>query len=120
MTMTKAELIERVASRKDIPRELTKKAVARIVDAVFTEIGDYFIRARPTRTAPPRFAYPGFGTFTKRRRGARVVRNPQNGNPISIPPQSTLVFGISQELKGLINRDRDLRATSTNVAFTGR
>jgi len=50
---------------------LTKKSVARIIDVVFTELGDYFIRARPTRTALPRFSYPGFGTFTKRRRGAR-------------------------------------------------
>jgi nucleoid DNA-binding protein len=65
-TMTKAELIERVAARKDLPRDLTKKAVAQIVDAVFTEMGDYFIRARDSRATPARFTYPGFGTFTKR------------------------------------------------------
>jgi nucleoid DNA-binding protein len=115
--MTKAELIGRVSAKKDLPRGLTKKAVARIVDAVFTEIGDYFIRARPTRTSLPRFAYPGFGTFTKRRRGARIVRNPQNGSPIAVPPQSTISFSPGQELKGLLNRD--VRATSATVAYTG-
>jgi hypothetical protein len=51
--MTKAELIGRVASKKDLPRDLTKKTVARIVDVVFTEIGDYFIRARPTPETYP-------------------------------------------------------------------
>jgi nucleoid DNA-binding protein len=112
--MTKAELIGRVASKKDLPRDLTKKTVARIVDVVFTEIGDYFIRARPTRTAPPRFSYPGFGTFTKRRRGARIVRNPRNGEPIPLPPQSTVVFSPGRELKGLLNRD--VRTTATRAA----
>jgi nucleoid DNA-binding protein len=101
--MTKAELIERVAARKDLPRDLTKKAVAQIIDAVFTEIGDYFIRARVSRTNPARFSYPGFGTFTKRRRLARVVRNPQNGAPITVPSQSTVAFAPSQDLKKLLN-----------------
>ncbi len=104
-TMTKAELIARVAARKDLPRDLTKKTVARLIEAAFTEIGDYFIRARPSRSSQPRFSYPGFGTFTKRRRGARVVRNPQNGAPITIPSQCTVVFAPGQELKRLLNRD---------------
>ncbi len=118
--MTKAELIERIASKKDLPRGLTKKAVARIIDSVFTEIGDYFIRAKPTRSSLPRFSYPGFGTFTKRRRNARIVRNPQDGSPIALPPKSTISFAPGKELKGLINNDlRDLRATSNLVAMTG-
>ena len=52
--MTKAELIARVATRKDLPRTLTKKAYARIIDAVFTEVRDYFIRAKPDTANPPR------------------------------------------------------------------
>jgi nucleoid DNA-binding protein len=118
--MTKAELIERIASKKGLPRGLTKKAVARIIDSVFTEIGDYFIRARPTRTSLPRFSYPGFGTFTKRRRNARIVRNPQDGSPIALPPQSTISFAPGKGLKSLINQDgRDVRSTSSLAAFTG-
>jgi nucleoid DNA-binding protein len=102
--MTKAELIARIASRKDLPRNLTKRAYGRIVDAVFTEVGDYFIRARPSLSNPPRLSYPGFGTFTKRRRSSRVVRNPATGTPITIPAQCTVVFMPGQELKNLINR----------------
>ena len=118
--MTKAELIERVASRKDLPRVLTKKALAHIIDSVFTEIGDYFIRARPTRTALPRFSYPGFGTFTKRRRNPRIVRNPRDGSPIALPAQSTISFTPGRELKSLLNQgDRDVRSTSSLAAFTG-
>jgi nucleoid DNA-binding protein len=102
--MTKAELISRVVGRKDLPRGLTKKAYAKIIDAVFTEVGDYFIRSRASTTNPPRLTYPGFGTFTKRRRNGRVVRNPQTGEPIPIPAQCTVVFLPGQELKNLMNR----------------
>lgn len=101
--MTKAELIERVAARKDLPRDLTKKTVAQIVDAVFVEMGDYFIRARAGGKKPARLTYPGFGTFTKRRRNERVGRNPQTGDPIVIPSQTTVVFAPGQELKDLLN-----------------
>lgn len=109
--MTKAELIARVAGRKDLPR-MTKKAYARIVDAVFTEVGDYFIRARPSASNPPRLSYPGFGTFTKRRRNSRMVRNPTTGDPIAIPAQCTVVFTPGQELKNLINRVPPRNASS--------
>jgi nucleoid DNA-binding protein len=102
--MTKAELIERVHSKKHLPRHLTKKAVGQIVDAVFLEMGDYFIRTKLTRNATAKLTYPGFGTFSKRRRGERTVKNPQNGDPIVIPSQSTITFSPGQELRSLLNR----------------
>ena len=102
--MTKADLIERVVKRKDLPRELTKKAIAQIVDAVFMEVGDFFIRSRTGRKVA-RFTYPRFGTFSKRRRNARAVRNPQNGLPIQIPEQVTVVFSPGLDLRELLNTE---------------
>jgi nucleoid DNA-binding protein len=101
--MTKAELIARVHSKKGLPRALTRKAVAQIVDSVFTEIGDYFISAKPTRSNGVKLTYPGFGTFSKRRRPGRVVKHPQNGSPIPIPPRFTVTFLPGSELKSLLN-----------------
>ena len=83
--MTKAELIERVYGQKHLPRDLTKKTVAQIVDAVFTEMGDYFIRARVSRNQAARLTYPGFGTFLKRRRPPRMVKNPATGAASGLP-----------------------------------
>jgi len=103
--MTKAELIERVYAGKHLPRELTKKTVAQIVDAVFVEMGDYFIRTRVSRTPGPRLTYPGFGTFSKRRRPPRMVKNPKTGVPITIPQQETITFSPGQELRSLLNRN---------------
>jgi nucleoid DNA-binding protein len=103
--MTKAELIERVYACKHLPRDLTKKTVAQIVDAVFTEMGDYFIRTKVTRNQGARLTYPGFGTFSKRRRPPRMVRNPRTGAPITIPQQATITFSPGQELRSLLNRN---------------
>ena len=91
--MTKQELIERIyenVSRTSGSRtrnatvDLTKKAVLQVVEAMFDELGDYFIKSRVTRSSAPKFTYPGFGTFTKRRRAARDVRNLQTGEKITI------------------------------------
>lgn len=100
--MTKADLIERLAKRKDLPRELTKKALGQVVDALFMEVGDYFIRSRGGRKSA-RLSYPRFGTFTKRRRNARLVRNPQTGENMMIPSSVTIVFAPGQDLREMLN-----------------
>jgi len=102
--MTKQELIEKVAATQGLPADLTKKTVATLVDSVFAELGDYFVRAKVTRRATPRFTYPGFGTFTKKRKNGRTGRNPQTGAPIVIPPSITVSFVPGQELKAFLNR----------------
>ena len=103
--MTKAELIALVYGKKVLPRDLTKKTVTQIVDFVFTEMGDYFIRTKATKSNGARLTYPGFGTFSKRRRAGRVVRTPGTGITITIPPQFTVTFSPGAELKSLLNRN---------------
>jgi DNA-binding protein HU-beta len=102
--MTKQELIEKVAAAPGLPLDLTKKTVGTLVDAVFAELGDYFVKAKVTRRMTPRFTYPGFGTFTKKRRSARTGRNPQTGARIEIPECTTVAFQPGQELRAFLNR----------------
>jgi DNA-binding protein HU-beta len=101
--MTKQELIERVYKTKGLPQYLTKKTVIQIVEAVFCEIGEYFVKNKLTRSNQPKFTYPGFGTFSKRKRPARPGRNPQTGAVIAIPEANTVIFQPGQELKGQLN-----------------
>lgn len=101
--MTKQELIERIYKRRGAAAGLTKKAVADIVDGVFAELGDYFVKAKVTRSATPRFTYPGFGTFSKKKKKARNGRHPQTGKPILIPEAQTLSFVVGSDLKSLLN-----------------
>ena len=102
--MTKAELIQRVFRNKGLPKDVTKKAVAFLIEATFAEIGTYFVKTKVTRKTQPRFTYPGFGTFTKKRRERRLGRNPQNGAPIEIPASTTVTFTPGQELRADLNR----------------
>jgi DNA-binding protein HU-beta len=103
--MTKQELIERIYKKRGVSQGLTKKAVSEIIDGVFSELGDYFVKARSGRNGTaPKFTYPGFGTFSKRRRPARTGRHPQTGVPIDIPEMQTLSFNVGSDLKTLLNR----------------
>ena len=101
--MTKQELIERVYKKRGGPQGLTKKAVADIVDGVFAELGDYFVKAKVTRNATPRFTYPGFGTFSKKKKKARNGRHPQTGETLLIPASTTVNFTVGSDLKSLLN-----------------
>ncbi len=93
--MTKADLIERVRKQKALAN-LPKRAIASVIEATFNEI------ARSMRK-DERFAYPGFGTFARRRRKARKGRNPTTGEIIPIPPHTTLTFRPSSSLHALMN-----------------
>jgi nucleoid DNA-binding protein len=99
--MTKQELVKRVALR--FPAELSRKMAAQLVDAVFAELADYFVNAKEGRSAV-RLTYPGFGTFTRKRKRARAGRNPQTGEPIEIPATTTVSFQPGQELRAALNR----------------
>jgi nucleoid DNA-binding protein len=101
--MTKQELIERVYRNHGLTNGLTKKAVREIVESVFDELGDYFVKSKVTRQTAPKFTYPGFGTFVKKNRAERNGRNPQNGAPIRIPAMRTLSFTASPDLKAVMN-----------------
>jgi DNA-binding protein HU-beta len=100
--MTKAELIERVHKARG--KELTKKQVTEIIDGVFKDLGDYFVKQRLTKGGAPKFTYPGFGTFTKKRRKARKGRNPKTGEPMKIAASVTVSFSPGQELKRRLNK----------------
>lgn len=101
--MTKQELIDRVYRKRGFPAGVTKKAVGEIIDGVFSELGDYFIKSKITKNSTPRFTYPGFGTFSKKRRGPRTGRHPRTGQPIEIPESETVAFAVGSELKQLLN-----------------
>lgn len=101
--MTKAELIEKIARSKDLPPGVTKKCIAAILDITFDELAVYFTRARVTRSSNPRFSFPGFGTFTKKKRSARRGVNPRTLEPMEIEACHTLDFKPASALKTAMN-----------------
>lgn len=101
--MTKAELIERIIKSRALPDDISKKCIELVLNQAFEELGAYFARARLTRTQSPRFTYPGFGTFTKKKRSARKGVNPRTLEPMQIDASFTIDFRPGVELRAALN-----------------
>ena len=97
--MTKADLINAVASSKAVPKDLSKKAIQTVIDETFEQI-------KKSVKKEERFSFPGFGTFAKRKRSARSGRNPQTGEKIKIRAQTTVGFRPAQALKDFVGGKR--------------
>ena len=92
--MTKAELVDQVV-KSSKGMNLSKKVAAEILDSVFDEVGKAIKK-------DTRFSYPGFGTFTVKRRAARKGRNPRTGAEIRIKASKTVGFKPAPGLKGTL------------------
>ena len=88
VSMTKAELIDAVASNVGI----SKKAAAEAVDSVFGNITKSLKRGG-------KYTHVGFGTFSVVKRAAREGRNPQSGATIRIPARNVVKFTAGKALK---------------------
>ncbi len=89
--MTKSELINKVYEMNK-KRGYSKTAINEICDSVF-----YHLRTAIKKDK--RFTYPGFGTWTVRKRKARKGRNPQTGEVITISASKTVGFRPSPNFK---------------------
>jgi len=89
--MTKADFIDQVVKSTE-GTDLTKKAASEIIDGIFSIVGKAIKK-------DGRFSYPGFGTFTMKKRAARKGRNPRTGTEIRIKASKTVGFKPAPSLK---------------------
>jgi DNA-binding protein HU-beta len=90
--MNKAELIDAVADSA----ELTKAAAGRALDAAIVAVTKA-LKNGDTVTLV------GFGTFSVRKRAARIGRNPRTGEPLKIKASTVPGFKAGKALKDAIN-----------------
>ena len=88
LSMKKAELIEAVASKSELPKQDAKKAI----DALFETISTTLAKGEKVQLV-------GFGTFEVRERAERTGRNPQTGEEMTIPATKVPGFKVGKELK---------------------
>lgn len=90
--MTKADLIESVASKVDLPRATAERAVNMLFDDVVAalKLGD-------------KVNISGFGTFSVSTRKARTGRNPKTGESIEISASRAAKFKAGKTLKDSLN-----------------
>ncbi len=89
--MNKAELVAAVAEKAGLSKKDSEKAV----NAAFETITE-------TLVAGEKVQLVGFGAFEVKERGARVGRNPQTKEEITIPASRVASFKVGKALKDAV------------------
>ena len=90
--MTKADLIESLATKLDFQKSMAE----RIVNTVFDDIEVALKKGDKVNIS-------GFGTFAVSDRKARQGRNPKTGETIEIPASKSAKFKAGKNLKDKLN-----------------
>ena len=86
--MTKAELIEKMATDAEISKVAAGNALDSFMDGV----------TKALKKKDGKVTLVGFGTFQKTRRKARKGRNPQTGESIKIKAKNVVKFKAGKKL----------------------
>lgn len=89
--MTKADIVSLLSDKVGLPKKESQGIVHVIFDAL-----------RQTVIAGESVKVSGFGTFTVRKKAARVARNPKTKQAFEITPRRVVTFKASDLLKGAI------------------
>ena len=91
-TVTKKELIDRIAENTQAKRVVVKRIVQSFLDEVVAEL------ARDNR-----LEFRDFGVFETRTRAARVAQNPKTLEPIEVPAKRRVKFKMGRLMKQKLN-----------------
>ncbi len=80
-TVTKKELIDRIAAATGETRVVVKKITQSFLDNIMLELG-----------AGSRLEFRDFGVFEIKQRAARMAQNPKTLKPVPVPPKRTVKF----------------------------
>ena len=94
MTVTKAELVERLFTELGLNRREARE----LVEQFFEEIKHSLERGDEVRIS-------GFGNFGVRDKRERPGRNPKTGKEIPITARRVVTFHASQKLKALVEQN---------------
>ena len=87
-TITKKELIDRIAESSNSRRVLVKKVVQQFLDEIIDELGK-----------GNRLEFREFGVFETKLRKARKAQNPKTLEPVEVPEKRTVKFKIGRTMK---------------------
>src|SRR3954451_18077891 len=99
-TITKKELIDRIAEGSGQRRVQVKKVVQQFLDEIVNELGK-----------GNRLEFRDFGVFESKLRKARKAQNPKTLEPVAVPEKRTVKFKVGRLMK---QRLGDLTGTAVN------
>lgn len=87
-TVTKKELIDRIAEQTQAKRVVVKRVVQSFLDEVVNEL-----------SKNNRMEFRDFGVFEIRNRGARIAQNPKTLERVRVPAKRTVKFKMGRMMK---------------------
>ena len=87
-TITKKELIDRIADNTSAKRVQVKKIVQQFLDEIVSELGK-----------GNRLEFRDFGVFETKLRKARKAQNPKTLEPVEVPEKRTVKFKVGRLMK---------------------
>ncbi|MBI1370217.1 MAG: integration host factor subunit beta [Planctomycetes bacterium] len=90
-TITKKELIDRIAEATGETRVTVKKTIQSFLDNVIVELGK-----------GNRLEFRDFGVFEIKQRAARMAQNPKTLEPVQVPPKRTVKFKAGRMMQQVL------------------
>jgi len=87
-TITKKELVDRIADQTRQKRVVVKKVIQLFLDEVIEELG-----------RGNRLEFRDFGVFETKNRAARTAQNPKTLQRVQVPPKRTVKFKVGRLMK---------------------
>jgi integration host factor subunit beta len=87
-TITKKELIDRIADTSNTKRVQVKRVVQQFLDEIVNELGK-----------GNRLEFRDFGVFETKLRKARKAQNPKTLEPVAVPEKRTVKFKVGRLMK---------------------
>ena len=91
MTMTKRELVIRVANRLG----MTQSDVAKVIEGTFETISQALSEGK-------RWELRDFGVFEVKTRASRIGRNPRTGDQVPVPERRVVTFRPGKKMKEVV------------------
>src|SRR3984957_9048710 len=87
-TITKKELIDRIADTTNSRRVQVKRVIQQFLDEIVSELGK-----------GNRLEFRDFGVFESKLRKARKAQNPKTLQPVAVPEKRTVKFKVGRLMK---------------------
>lgn len=101
-TVTKKELIDRIADRTGNKRVTVKAVVQRFLDEIIEELG-----------RGNRLEFRDFGVFESKDRAPRTAQNPKTLEPVHVPRKRTVKFKVGRLMKAQLLGEDERPAGAT-------
>jgi len=95
-TVTKKELIDRIAEQTQAKRVVVKRVIQSFLDEIISEL-----------IGNNRLEFRDFGVFEVRTREARVAQNPKTLERVEVPAKRTVKFKMGRLMKEKLGGDDD-------------